>query len=81
MTIPQQELDSRQIRLSDRILCALELALDQNDVTLSELLASALEMALTRKTGGAGFVERRDFPPEIERSLDRLSTLKNKKAS
>lgn len=65
-------------RLSDRILFALELALEQNDLELSEALNKALEMAMTRNTGGGEFVERRDYPKEIEATLAQLRALKGK---
>lgn len=65
-------------RLSDRILFALELALEQKDLELSEALNNALEMAMTRNTGGGEFVERRDYPKEIETALVQLRSLKNK---
>ena len=54
-----------KIRLSDRILSALELALEQDDVKIAELLTSAMELSMTRNTGGGEFIERRDYPPEI----------------
>ena len=73
--------DSRFIRLSDRILFALEMALEQEDVELSESLAKALELAMTRNTGGGEFIERRDYPPEIEAALDKLKEIKKKQAS
>lgn len=65
-------------RLSDRILFALELALEQQDLELSETLNKALEMAMTRNTGGGEFIERRDYPKEIETALIQLRTLKGK---
>ncbi|MCB1650791.1 MAG: hypothetical protein KDI46_01930 [Alphaproteobacteria bacterium] len=65
-----------RIRLSDRILSALELALEQNDLKISELLVRAMEQAMTRNTGGGEFIERRDYPPEIEKAMDKLYTLK-----
>lgn len=65
-------------RLSDRILFALELALEQNDLELSESLNNALEMAMTRNTGGGEFIERRDYPKEIETALIHLRGLKDK---
>ncbi len=65
-------------RLSDRILFALELALEQDDLELSETLNNALEMAMTRNTGGGEFVERRDYPKEIETALAQLRALKQK---
>lgn len=65
-------------RLSDRILYALELALEQSDLELSEALNNALELAMTRNTGGGEFVERRDYPKEIETALAHLRKLKGK---
>ena len=72
------ELNREQIRLSDRILSALELALEQNDLKISELLTNALEVAMTRNAGGGEFIERRDYPPEIEAAMDRLNILRDK---
>jgi len=72
------ELNREQIRLSDRILSALELALKQEDFKISELLTRALERAMTRNTGGGEFIERRDYPPEIESAMNRLSELRDK---
>lgn len=66
-------------RLSDRVLFALELALEQKDLELSESLAKALELAMTRNTGGGEFIERRDYPPDIEKALDKLLGLREKK--
>ena len=68
----------RQIRLSDRILFALQLALEQEDVAISEALARTLEMAMTRNTGGGEFVERRDYPHEIEAALNKLAEIRKK---
>ncbi|MAE52458.1 MAG: hypothetical protein CMH27_11685 [Micavibrio sp.] len=65
-----------KIRLSDRILSALELALEQDDVKIAELLTSAMELSMTRNTGGGEFIERRDYPPEIEKAMDKLKELK-----
>lgn len=65
-------------RLSDRILFALELALQQKDLELSESLNHALEMAMTRNTGGGEFIERRDYPKEVEQLLVELRQLKSK---
>ena len=71
------EIDERsKIRLSDRILSALELALEQDDVRIAELLTSAMELSMTRNTGGGEFIERRDYPPEIEKAMDKLQKLK-----
>lgn len=65
-------------RLSDRILFALELALQQQDLELSEGLNNALELSMTRNTGGGEFIERRDYPKEIEDALASLRKLKGK---
>lgn len=73
----QKEKD--KIRLSDRILSALELALEQSDTKIADALARAMELAMTRNTGGEKFVERRDYPPEIERAMDRLHALRTGK--
>lgn len=67
-----------KIRLSDRILSALELSLEQDDIRIAELLTSALELSMTRNTGGGEFIERRDYPPEIENAMDKLQVLKAK---
>ncbi len=72
------ELNREQIRLSDRILSSLELALEQEDFKLSEMLTRALELAMTRNTGGGEFIERRDYPPEIENAMSRLHDLRDK---
>ncbi len=72
---------SEKIRLSDRILSSLQLALDQEDVKIAELLTRALELAMTRNTGGGEFIERRDYPPEIEKAMDKLYDLKDKESA
>lgn len=74
-----QEKD--KIRLSDRILSALELSLEQEDLKISELLTRALEHSMTRNTGGGDFIERRDYPPEIEKAMDQLFALRDKVGS
>jgi len=71
--------DNRFIRVSDRILFALEMALDQDDIELSDSLVKALELAMTRNTGGGEFIERRDYPEEINQALDRLAALKKQR--
>lgn len=71
-------MNREQIRLSDRILSSLELALEQNDLKIAELLTRALEQAMTRNTGGGEFVERRDYPPEIEQAMNKLYELRDK---
>ena len=75
---PEQTCDSKPVRLSDRILSALDLALTQEDVEVAEALVNALELSMTRNTGGGDFVERRDYPAEMEDALSRLDALKNK---
>ncbi len=75
------ELNREQIRLSDRILSALELSLEQEDVKIAEILTKALEYAMTRNTGGGEFIERRDYPPEIETAMNKLYDLRDKKES
>lgn len=72
------EMDREQIRLSDRILSALQLAVEQEDVKIAELLTRALELSMTRNTGGGEFVERRDYPPEIEDAMSKLYDLRDK---
>lgn len=69
---------SDKIRLSDRILQSLQLALEQEDVKIAELLTRALELSMTRNTGGGEFIERRDYPPEIEKAMDTLNDLRDK---
>ncbi len=66
-------------RLSDRVLFALELALDQEDIELADMLCRALELAMTRNTGGGEFVERRDYPDDIESAMDKLDKLKEER--
>ncbi len=73
--------DRNKIRLGDRILSALQLSLEQGDVKISETLTHALELAMTRSSGGSSFVERRDYPPEIEAAMDQLHALREKEAS
>jgi len=69
---------SDKIRLSDRILQSLQLALEQEDVKIAELLTRALELSMTRNTGGGEFIERRDYPLEIEKAMDLLNDLRDK---
>lgn len=71
-----QEKD--KIRLSDRILSALDLCLEQEDLKIAEILTKALEMSMTRNTGGGDFIERRDYPPEIERAMEQLYALRDR---
>lgn len=65
-------------RLSDRILFAIELALEQEDLELAEALNKSLELSMTRNTGGGEFIERRDYPKEIEQAIEKLRALKKK---
>lgn len=71
-----QPFDTKQIRLSDRILYALQLAVEQEDLPIAETLLNALEMSMTRNTGGGEFVERRDYPAEIEDAIERLRSMR-----
>jgi len=71
-----EEFDAKRVRLSDRILYALELSIEQEDISIAEALVRALELAMTRNTGGGEFVERRDYPPEIREAMDRLREIK-----
>lgn len=75
MTVTHQD----KARLSDRIFSALELSLGQKDVAVSELLVRALELSMTRSAGGSEFVERRNYPAEVEKAMTLLSTLKEGK--
>jgi hypothetical protein len=68
-------VEGNRVRLSDRILDALELALDQNDLTISETLGHALEESLTR-FGGPNAVERRDVSLAVIDAMDRLDRLR-----
>ncbi|HTK84300.1 MAG TPA: hypothetical protein VL625_04370 [Patescibacteria group bacterium] len=74
----EKEIDLKRIRLSDRILFALDLALHQEDLVISEMLVKALEVSMTRNTGGGEFIERRDYPVEMEEALDRLEIIRQK---
>jgi hypothetical protein len=73
-----ETFDKRFMRLSDRILFALEKALDQQDLSICELLVKALDISMTRNTGGGEFIERRDYPTEIEIAMRRLSELRTR---
>lgn len=65
-------------RLSDRIFFALELAVEQKSVAIADELVNALELSMTRNSGGGEFVERRDYPTEVENVLKKLRELKDK---
>ena len=76
-----EEFDAKRVRLSDRILYALELAIEQEDISIAESLVRALELAMTRNTGGGEFVERRDYPQEIKDAMDRLREIKKQSSA
>lgn len=79
MSTVGKEFDPKLYRLSDRVLYAFEMALEQEDLPICEILARALELAMTRNTGGGEFIERRDYPPEIEAALNKLDAIRKKK--
>lgn len=68
----------KKIRLCDRILDALELALEQEDLPISELLTNALEQSITRNAGGGEFVERRDYSDDLVGAVERLKDLRSR---
>lgn len=68
--------DEEYIRLSDKVLDALNLALEQKDIHMAEVLSRALELALTRNAGGEDFEERRDFSDAVEDALTRFEELR-----
>ncbi len=70
------ETQLNKARMSDRIIYALKLAIEQRDSKIADALVSALELAMTRNTGGGEFVERRDYPPEVEKELLKLRDIK-----
>ncbi|MBI4030231.1 MAG: hypothetical protein HY370_01000 [Proteobacteria bacterium] len=74
-----KKIDPAQMRLSDRILFALELALDQKDVAISETLLKAMELSITRNAGGKNFTERRDYPSEIATAIEKMNAIKSGK--
>lgn len=67
-------------RLSDRIFFALQLAIEQKDPFIADVLVNALELSMTRNSGGGEFVERREYPLEIEAELKKLRELKKAQA-
>lgn len=64
-------------RLSDRIFYALQLAVEQRDIQTAEALLKSLELSMTRNSGGGEFVERREYPPEVEVVLKKLNEIKS----
>lgn len=71
------ENNSEHARLSDKILDALKLAIKQEDVMIAEALNHAMELSMTRNTGGGEFIERREYPQEVEDAMIRLRSLKS----
>ena len=69
-----------KLRLGDRILTALELAIEQEDIQIAEILHKALDLSMTRNTGGGEFFERRDYPLNVEKALEKLETLQKQAA-
>ena len=69
-----------KLRLGDRILTALELAIEQEDVQIAEILHKALDLSMTRNTGGGEFIERRDYPLNVEKALEKLEMLQKQAA-
>ena len=69
---------SSRIRLSDRILTALELAVDQEDLKICESLVQALDLSMTRNTGGGEFIERRDYSEEMQQAMNAYAALRSK---
>ncbi len=79
MTVEAKDFDdNRFVRLSDRILFCLEMAIEQEDVEIAEGLVRVMELAMTRNTGGGEFIERRDYPAEIEGAMNKLGAIKDK---
>lgn len=70
------ETNLNKYRLSDRIFYALKLAVEQKDAQVANALINVLELSMTRNSGGGEFVERRDFPKEVEKLLDEARSLK-----
>lgn len=70
------ETNLNKHRLSDRVFYALQLAVDQKDGQVANALVHVLELAMTRNSGGGEFVERRNFPEDVEALLDKARALK-----
>jgi hypothetical protein len=70
------ETNLNKYRLSDRVFYALKLAVEQKDGDVASALVKILELAMTRNSGGGEFVERRDFPEEVEALLNQARSLK-----
>lgn len=70
------ETNLNKFRLSDRVFYALKLAVEQKDGMVASALVNVLELTMTRNSGGGEFVERREFPKEVEALLDEARALK-----
>lgn len=77
----ERHVMSQAQRLSDRILDALNLAIEQEDLKTAEHLEKALELSMTRLAGGREFIERRDYPPEIEEAMENLQKLRKQQGA
>jgi hypothetical protein len=66
------------LRLRDRILSALELAIEQDDILIAENLLRILELSMTRNAGGGTFVEKRSFSPQILHAIEALEEKKKR---
>lgn len=73
-----QNFSIEKLRLCDRILTAFQLAVEQEDLETAEALNSAMELSMTRKTGGGEFIERRDYPIDVEKAIEGLRVLRKK---
>jgi len=70
-------INEKHVRLSDKVLEALEMAIQQHDLDIAILLDHALEKAMTRNTGGGDFVERRTYTERMEAAQAQLAMLKH----
>lgn len=71
--------NEEHVRLSDKILEALEMAVQQGDAEIAILLDHALDKSMTRNTGGGSFVERRTYTERMESVQAHLAMLKHGK--
>lgn len=67
------------VRLSDKILEALELCLEQEDMEVAEQLVNALELSMTRAAGGKTYIERREYPERVDAALTRYHDTRRQK--
>lgn len=70
--------ETKYIRLSDQIVIALQTAVAQEDVGVADALMRALELSMTRKAGGEGFKERREFSSAISDVMDKAGKLRKR---